>query len=81
MAITAGQAVCAYTFLLPTPNGACVMTTAIKTAATTRQVREPTRELTVDQLALVIGGAPSAAPKKPPVYYTVSMENTMISSL
>ena len=58
------------------------MTTAIKTAATSQQqVREPTRELTVDQLALVIGGAPSAAPKNPPVYYTITMENTMISSV
>ena len=55
------------------------MTTAIKTAATSQQVREPTRELTADELALVIGGAPSAAPKKPQVYLTYTMENTMIS--
>jgi hypothetical protein len=58
-----------------------VLTTAIETAATTQQVREPIRELTVHELALVIGGAPSAAPKKPPVYYTITMENTMISSV
>jgi hypothetical protein len=55
------------------------MTTAIKIAATSQQVREPTRELTADELALVIGGAPSAAPKKPEVYLTYTMENTMIS--
>ena len=57
------------------------MTTAIKTAATSQQqVREPTRELTVDELALVIGGAPSAAPKNPPVYLTMTMDHVMVSS-
>ena len=32
------------------------MTKAINTGATSKQVREPTHELTVDELALVSGG-------------------------
>jgi hypothetical protein len=57
------------------------MTPVIKTAATSQQqVRELTRELTVDELVQVSGGAPSAAPKKDPqVYRTYTLENTMIS--
>jgi hypothetical protein len=55
------------------------MTTALKTAATSQQVREPTRELTMDELVQVSGGAPKAAPKSPPAYYTITLENTMIS--
>ena len=33
------------------------MTKAINTGATSKQVREPTHELTVDELALVSGGS------------------------
>jgi|SoimicMinimDraft_3_1059731.scaffolds.fasta_scaffold110482_2 bacteriocin-like protein len=50
------------------------MTTTINATATNAQSREPTRELTEDQLAQVSGGAPSAAPKPkdPPVRESVS---------
>jgi hypothetical protein len=48
-------------------NRACAMTpkemmkTTTNTAATRDQVREPTRELTEDELVLVSGGTPSSA--------------------
>ena len=56
MAITEPKAVLTYTLLVffPTPNGASVMTTAIKTAARSQQVREP--ELTAEDLEQVMGG-------------------------
>jgi hypothetical protein len=41
------------------------MTSAIKTAATSQQVREPTGELTADELALVTGGGTSSADPLP----------------
>jgi bacteriocin-like protein len=37
-------------------NGAGIMTTAINAAATSKPVREPSRELTEDELAHVSGG-------------------------
>jgi hypothetical protein len=47
-----------------------IMTTAIGTGATSKEVRETTdRELTADELEHVSGGKPSAAPKDPPVKY------------
>ena len=49
------------------------MTTTINATATNAQSREPTRELTEDQLAQVSGGAPSAAPKDPPVRESISL--------
>jgi hypothetical protein len=45
--------------VLPNPNGACVMTTATKTAATSQQCRE----LSADELALVTGGTSSVDPE------------------
>ena len=51
------------------------MTTAINATATNAQSREPTRELTEDQLAQVSGGAPSAPPKpkEPPGRESISL--------
>jgi hypothetical protein len=42
------------------------MTTSIKIAAKSKQVREPSRELNADELALVAGGTPSAKPSATP---------------
>jgi hypothetical protein len=50
-----------------------MMTTAIKTAAASKQVREPNSELTADELALVTGGTPSAVPKPPQVQESLSL--------
>ena len=42
------------------------LTTAIKTAATSRQVPEPTRELTTDELNQIAGGTTPSIPILPP---------------
>jgi hypothetical protein len=55
------------------------MTTVIKTAATSQQVREPTRELTADELALVIGGAPSAKGDQPMETLSLSFSKVMFT--
>ena len=57
------------------------MTTTINATATNAQSREPTRELTEDQLAQVSGGAPSAAPKPKDPQVTESVSFTYGSVL
>jgi bacteriocin-like protein len=52
-----------------------------KFRATSKQLREPTCELTEDELEHVSGGKPSAAPKDQPVHYlTYKLETASISS-
>jgi hypothetical protein len=58
------------------------MTAEIKPAAAPdkKEVHEPSRELNVDELASVVGGAPSAKPSaKLETYLTITLNNTMIS--
>jgi hypothetical protein len=76
-AITAAQAVRAYSQRTFTSNGAraipttpCAMTASIKTAATSKQVREPRRELNADELAVVTAGTLKPYPAPPiPIPY------------
>jgi hypothetical protein len=49
--------------LLPGDTWTRVMTTATKTAATSQQAREPTRELSAEELALVTGVTSTVDPE------------------